>query len=307
MKRRVKDKMLGAIMGTFVGDALGAVTEFVRPQSIDEKVVYYRTPYVHQIPNGCFTDDGELTLATMASIINRKEFDKHHVASEYVKWLFEGKYTTLGLPFDVGITTSQAIGYYKSTGTFINKYQKYSAGNGGIVRLAPIFVFYARDPKTCLKSAIECCKITHIHPDCVDCVKVLYSVVLGNFYDMYDKSSFIPYKPFDARWCRKEFKNKDIYDMYIGKLTKYNDKRFPSPYVVEGLAIALHCFRKYDNFHDGLVDIVNRGGDADSVGALYGMIAGSYYGITGIPKKLITGLYKYRIILKLAYRLVNLA
>ena len=67
------------------------------------------------------------------------------------------------------------------------------------------------------------------------------------------------------------------------------------------------AFESTDSFKDGALKAVNLGNDADTTGAVYGQIAGAYYGLSGIPEEWVKKIVKIEEIIKIAEKLYELS
>lgn len=282
----ILDRSLGAMVGLAVGDALGTTVEFKSPGSF--------TPLVNIVGGGPFnlepgqwTDDTSMALCLAESLIECRGFDPGDQMTRYVLWWREGHLSSNGRCFDIGITVRTALSAFERSGNpFSGSTDEYSAGNGCIMRLAPIPIAYASDPQRAIHLAGESAKATHGAPACVDACRYMAGLIVGALHGA-SKAELLgdSFAPQGTNWV-----NESLHE-HIAKVAAGSFKRKEPPairgtgFVVDSLEAALWAFYKSDNFRDGAVLAVNLGDDADTTGAVYGQIAGAYYGFSGIPEE----------------------
>lgn len=287
------DKCKGALLGLAVGDALGTTVEFRSPGTF--------TPLTDLIGGGVFgldagkwTDDTSMALCLADSLIEKEEFDAFDQLDKYVKWHSEGYNSSTGTCFDIGNTTRQALYLYESSGQpYCGNTDRDSAGNGSIMRLAPIPIFYHNKPKDLLKYSALSSRTTHSSPQCIDACIFMSALIAGGINGMTKEELL-------SNELTKTFYNSTdiILDATITDILNgsYKSKEPPqiysSGYVVKTLEAALWAFYKTTDFESGALKIVNLGDDADTTGAVYGQIAGAYYGLDGIPEKWLKKIYR---------------
>jgi ADP-ribosyl-[dinitrogen reductase] hydrolase len=293
------DNIRGMLLGLAVGDAVGTTNEFSYfsrmaqmlggPQIIEDMIG--GGPF--DLEPGQWTDDTSMALCLAESLIEKKEFDPKDQMDRYVKWYREGYNSVTGECFDIGGTTRKAIETYEVTGQpYSSVTDRQQAGNGSLMRLAPVVIFHLYNDESAVDYAGCSSQTTHSARQAVDAcryfARLLGSVVRGKNAVFYTPklNAILDLYYEDLRLDR------EVYDVAntdygilkdIEPITKYDVN--PSGYVVDTLKCALYCFTKTDNFRDGCLLAANMGGDADTVGAVYGQLAGAYYGMSGIPKE----------------------
>lgn len=210
--------------------------------------------------------------------------------------------SSIGKCFDIGNTIRVALKTYKKTGNpYSGSTDPKSAGNGSLMRIAPVPLFYRDIPKA-IMAAEESSKTTHGAEEAIDACRYfvyLLSVALNekSKENILTNISLLP--------DNKSMTNK-IKELAAGS---YKEKRIEeikgSGYVVESLEAALWAFYYSKSFKDGMLIAVNLGDDADTTGAIYGQLAGAYYGKNEIPNEWIEGLYKSQEIRIVAKRLFD--
>jgi ADP-ribosyl-[dinitrogen reductase] hydrolase len=254
------------LLGLAVGDALGATTEFMNPEEI-------RRQYgVHDrilgggwlnLPPGGVTDDTEMSQCIARAILERGGWDLSAVAEQFARWL-------RGNPVDVGATCRRGIRNYILKRQLATPPNEWDAGNGAVMRVAPVALFALGDDELLSRLAVEQGRLTHNHPlsdaACVTVARMVQQAVLGAPIPTLRAAAG------DLAGRHPEF----LFDGGPGGSTAY---------VADTLRTVFHDFFSTRTFEECLVRIVNRGGDADTNGAVAGSIAGAHYGLEAIPPR----------------------
>ncbi len=302
------DKFLGAFLGMAIGDALGAPLEFKRPGEFEE-VTGFTEGGIHHIPKGCWTDDTSMALCLAESLIECNGFDPEDQMKRYVRWWKEGYLSPVGFCFDIGTTVSMALSTFQSTGEpYAGSTDPYSAGNGSLMRLAPVPLYYHRDPQKAIEMSGESSKTTHGADTCIDACRYFGGLIAGAVMGV-DKATLLSpgWRPDGRTWQQNEL-HPEIWEIAQGSFkTKSPPQIEGSGYVVRSLEAALWAFYKGGDLEESVLLAVNLGEDADTTGAVCGQLAGAYYGKKGIPKRLINGLYERLIVEYMAERLYRVS
>jgi len=152
------------------------------------------------------------------------------------------------------------------------------------MRLAPVPLFYANNPEEAMERSGESSRTTHGVQACIDACRYLGGLIVGavNGVNKEELRSEL-YSPVHGYWVQKPL-TIDIAEIALGSFKRKEPPAIKGTgHVVKSLEAALWAFYKTDNFKDGCLLAVNLGNDADSTGAVYGQIAGAYYGEDGIP------------------------
>ena len=278
------ERYRGCLLGLAVGDALGTTLEFRTPGSFK--------PIADMIGGGPFnlqpgqwTDDTSLALCLAESLIECQGFDPRDQMERYVRWWKDGHLSSTGTCFDIGNTTRTALAAFLKTGDpFSGPFDSYSAGNGSLMRLAPVPMFYASDPRLAIDKSGESSKTTHGASAAVDACRYFGALIVGALYGE-DKETILDdhYCPVAGYWQEKPLAP-EIDQVATGSFKyKHPPEIRGTGYVVHSLEAALWAFYNSQSFHEGCLMAVNLGDDADTTGAIYGQIAGAYYGDAGIP------------------------
>jgi ADP-ribosylglycohydrolase len=280
------DRWRGALLGLAVGDALGTTLEFTPPGTFDRL-----TDMVGGGPFGLaageWTDDTSMALCLAESLVECGGFDARDQMERYVRWFRDGYFSVTGRCFDIGVTTRKALTRFEATGEqFSGSTDVNTAGNGSIMRLAPVPLAFAHDPDLAIHLAGESSRTTHGAATCVSACRYFAALTIGAVNGA-DKATILTplYTPLPDGW-REEPLAPAIAAVAAGS---FKEKEPPeirgSGYVVDSLEAALWAFHTTDTFEEGALAAVNLGDDADTTGAVYGQLAGAYYGAEGIPAK----------------------
>ena len=274
------EKLKGCLAGLAIGDALGCTLEFKKPGTF-EPITTIVGGGVHKLEAGQWTDDTSLALCLAQSLIDCKGFDAKDQMQKYCKWDEEGYMSSTGECFDVGNTTLKALNKFRATGEpYTGMTEDSSAGNGSIMRLAPIPMYYYQKPEEALKYASLSSQTTHANEMCVDACRYMAGIIVGllngESKETVLSSMYSPVKNYDddAPLCGV------IKEVASGSFKiKQPPEIKGTGFVVESLEAALWAFYVSDNFKDGALKAVNLGNDADTTGAIFGQIAGALYDI----------------------------
>ncbi|MBF0239047.1 MAG: ADP-ribosylglycohydrolase family protein [SAR324 cluster bacterium] len=282
----VPHRFIGSLLGLAIGDAVGTTLEFSRPGSFKPVTDMTGGGPFHLQP-GQWTDDTSMALCLTESLIERQGFDPEDQMRRYVSWYTRGTMSCTGGCFDIGYTTRTALHAFQQTGNpFSGKTDPHSAGNGSIMRLAPVPLAFHPVPGQAVFLSGESSRTTHGTPECVDACRYLGALIvgalLGNSKENLLKECFEP----EAGIWKKHPLVPAIHAVAQGSFRHKQPPQIQGTgYVVQSLEAALWAFYHSQNFEEGLLKAVNLGDDADTTGAVYGQIAGAFYGIDGIPQR----------------------
>lgn len=270
----------GALLGLAVCDALGTAVEFRAPGSF-EPVTEITGGGVFGLQAGQWTDDTSMALCLAESLIECRGFDARDQMERYVRWWRGGHWSSTGHCFDIGTITRTSLRRFEDTGEpYSGSTDPRTAGNGSLMRLAPVALWLAGDEVQAVHNAARCSRTTHGAPACVDACRYFAALLCGA-----------------VRGCSKEellapqFWRHGRLVSRIDEIRRGSYLRREPPvirgtgFVVESLEAVLWAFAKSTDFEDGALLAVNLGDDADTTGAIYGQIAGAYYGEEAIPAR----------------------
>ncbi len=262
------DRATAAYLGLAIGDALGATVEFMTPREIRAQY------HVHKemigggwlkLRPGRITDDTEMSLALGSAILSSHRIEAESIARAFSDWM-------RGKPVDIGNTVRRGIVHYRNKGKTSVAKNDYNAGNGACMRCLPIaLATFGADDETVVRASRVQAHITH-HADLSDAgtehvIRLLQMAMRGR--------SLSELETFSRAFCREH----DVFDF------NRKPEENPSGFIVHTLRAVFQAFYAHGDFESCLIDVVNRGGDADTTGAILGMLAGAYYGTRSLPKR----------------------
>jgi len=258
------NRALGAFFGLAVGDALGATVEFMSPAEINARYgVHHQIlggGWLHLKP-GAVTDDTEMALALGSAIIASAGWDVRSIADAFVAWMRSG-------PRDIGNTCRRGLLRYLDTGGLVVPPSGTDAGNGAAMRNVPTILATLNDEALLARRSMEQAHITHHHP-LSDAATVALACMTRRLI-LEGPGAPCDQLAADLLMAHREFR----FRPWPGRTTGY---------IVHTVCTVFDGFFNTGSFEDCLVRVVNRGGDADTAGALAGQLAGALYGLEGIP------------------------
>jgi ADP-ribosylglycohydrolase len=279
-----RNRYHGALLGLAVGDALGTTLEF-KPKGSFAPITDMVGGGPFRLAPGQWTDDTSMALCLAESLVEKNGFDALDQMQRYVRWRREGYWSSTGQCFDIGMTVAQALNRFEADGRpFAGSTAPDTAGNGSLMRLAPVALAYAHRPDEAVKYAAESSKTTHAATEAVDACRYFAALLIGAL-EGESKETLLanhyapgaidwataPLAPAIARIASGSFKGKEESEIRA------------SGYVVHNLEAALWAFYHSNDFREGALVAVNLGEDADTTGAVFGQIGGAYYGADEIP------------------------
>ncbi len=292
----VESRMLGGLWGILVGDALGVPVEFLSRDDVRKNAVTAMRGYgTHNQPPGTWSDDSSMTLCTIDSLM--RGFDTTDMASRFLQWFAKGLWTPHGEPFDIGVTTSDALCLFEH-GTPAEEAGgdgELNNGNGSLMRMLPVVLqFRASDRPTMIDRIHRVSAITHRHPR---------SLMACGYYGLI-VSHMLNGKPvgqalesatpeFEAAYCAEAFDEQKAHfaELVSGRIASMGEDEIRgSGYVVNTLKASVWCLMKSDSFSEATLRAVNLGEDTDTTGAVAGSLAGIQFGERGIPSEWIKAL-----------------
>jgi ADP-ribosylglycohydrolase len=278
------ERYRGAMLGLAAGDALGTTLEFKAPGSfapIDDMVG--GGPF--GLKPGQWTDDTSMALCLAESLIERAEFDPADQMERYVRWNQRGHLSSTGRCFDIGVTTRSALLRFLDDGNpYAGSTEAATAGNGSIMRLAPVPLLFAGSPAEAIARAADGSRTTHAAAEAVDACRYLAALLVGAARGASkDELLSDHYEPVPGLWREAPLSPK-IAEVASGSFRRRDPPEIRGTgYVVQSLEAALWAFDRSDDFRSGALLAVNLGDDADTTGAVFGQLAGAYYGEPSIP------------------------
>ena len=266
----------GALLGLAVGDAIGTTVEF-KPRGTFKPMSDMVGGGPFGLEPGQFTDDTSMALCLAASLIE-KGFDPHDQITRYTRWAGEGYMSSNGRCFDIGIATSGALQRFKRTGDpLAGSTDPHSAGNGCIMRLAPVPIRYRNQPEVAVRYSEAQAQTTHQAPECLAASRLFGEILVRALQGQSKEQVLAPPILAGKLPTKLDAIGQGRY------LRKSRDAIRGTGYVVDSLEATLWCFAQTDNFRDCILMAANLGDDADTTAAQAGQLAGAFYGESGIP------------------------
>ena len=244
-----------------------------------------------------------------ASLTEKKGFNADDQMHRYLEWLHKGYMNCKGPfpPTDSGGTVRAALARYGTTtfSPFCGSTDPNKAGNGSLMRLAPIPLYFAKNPAEAIQKSALSSLTTHGSPSCVDACRYFGGLIVGAIQGITKAELLKPlYSPVPNLWQTDPLCD-EIYCIACGEYKSKDAAKITGEgHVVRTLEAALWCFDKTDNFKDGVLAAVNIGLDTDTTAAVFGQIAGAYYGESAIPSDWLAKLYKKDLLIGLAEALI---
>lgn len=297
---------LDGIMGVVVGDALGLPVQFMYPKEIKNRkrgpVTGMEGYGTFNMPEGTWSDDSSMTLATLDSINIKKRLDPGSIMINFLRWYAKGEYTPFGQSFDHGSTCIAAITNFSRNPDYktCGKKGEYANGNGALMRIMPVCLYaYDKnredptyDDNRAIADIHDIAALTHNHLRS-NMACGLYYFCVKEILNNKDKQSLQEclQRGIDAGLA---YYRKDIANLtelaHFGRLFNLDELKYISDknirfsgYVVDSLEAAVWSLINTTSFSGGLLKAVNYGDDSDTVAAIAGGLAGLYYGIDEIP------------------------
>ncbi len=262
------DRAIAAYLGLAIGDALGATVEFMTPREIAAQYRVHDTlrggGWLHLKP-GQVTDDTTMSLALGDAILAQGKVDALAAAQAFDAWM-------RAKPVDIGNTVRRNLLQFRRTGIPEAPYSDHDAGNGAAMRVLPVALATFGQAEASVRAA--CRAQAHVTHHCAlsdaacECLVFMVQDALrgaGKNHLLHQHAH-----PLVAR--HPEFRFRAVRQIVN-----------PGGYIVDTMQAVFQSFFDTDDFRTCLIDVVNRGGDADTTGAIAGMLAGAVYGMVEMP------------------------
>jgi len=268
------DESMGCFIGGAIGDALGGPVEFKSEGSFP-LVTEMIGGGVFDLAEGEWTDDTAMAVCIADAYIKSRRFNSSAIVHNFQLWLENGSFGTRDHCFDVGVTTHNSL--FNATGMrpYAGENVKDASGNGSIMRSAPIAIFNWRNPYDAVADAVACSLITHGNTDTIR---------------------------YMTAWMAELLEGKQIEQFY--RLRPYNFRQENGKgSIMYAYNRAWDCVLSTSSFEEAVVKAVNFGDDADTVGAVTGILAGRIYGYKNIPQRWLDKLFQLKYLERLAKQL----
>lgn len=287
----------GCLLGLACGDAVGTTVEFKARGSFPPMTdMVGGGPF--RLPVGAWTDDTSMALCLATSLAELGRFEALDQMQRYCQWHNNGYLSSTGRCFDIGIATRGSFARFEKTGEpFAGRLDPSSSGNGCIMRLAPVPMFFHPDAATAIQWAGESSRTTHGAPECIESSQLLAAMICSALSGRSKDEVLFGHDP-------DRYQSPKVRAIAAGKYREKKSEAISgSGYVIHCLEASAWCLWQSSTFRDAILMAVNLGDDADSTGAVCGQLAGAIYGEEGIPPMWLSRLVMVDKIRMLAYRL----
>ena len=284
-KMEIGKRYRGCLIGLAAGDALGAAVEFKAPGELSAGYGDGRAAGRIGCSRGC----GPTTLPWRCALPRAWSRSRGSIrsisSSATSRWMQEGYLSSNGRCFDIGGTRRRLLRLYRTRQPDLRAVDPDKAGNGSIMRLAPVPMFFAHDPAGRSKWRRDSSRTTHGAPTAVDACRYFAALITGPLRGAPKKKCCRNIIARSRAIGKSHPLAPEIAEIASGSFRRKEPPQIRGTgYVVQSLEAALWAFYKTDNFREGCLLAVNLGDDADTTAAVYGQLAGAYYGEDGIPE-----------------------
>lgn len=309
-----EDRAIGSLMGLAVGDAMGVTQEMIPrlesdPEEMHKNVLKQRKlrafrglqtkmegigPFVPslKLKAGEFTDDTSMALCLADSIIAKGTLDPLDLMKRFERWASEGynasRYETqdgkkVGIPFGLGGNTRAALSRFSKdkTNPFVGgQNEERDAGNGSIMRLAPVAIYWHKNIQQAALMARLQSSVTHNVSEALEGAEFLAEIIVRAIAGEAKEKIFVSKLPFKNPLIAKLAEENALWK----KKVKDEIRTLPGRASLS-LEAAMWCIHNTNTFKDAVILAVSLGGDADTIAAITGQIAGALYGEKMIPRE----------------------
>jgi ADP-ribosyl-[dinitrogen reductase] hydrolase len=273
-----RERYAGALLGLACGDAVGTTVEFC-PRGSFKPLTDMVGGGPFALAPGQWTDDTSMALCLATSLVTCGGFDAADQMTRYLRWRDDGYLSSNGRCFDIGGTVRIALEDFRRTREpFAGSTHPRSAGNGSLMRLAPVVLFYAPDVLRAVEHAALSSRTTHGAPEAIECCRLL-GFMLVRILAGASRPELLDASPLSLREPR-------VLEIARGSYrSKTREQIAGTGYCVASLEAALWCFHSTSSFEEAVLAAANLGDDADTTAAIVGQLAGAFYGVDGIPAR----------------------
>lgn len=270
-----RDRARGALLGLAVGDALGTTLEF-RPKDSDPPLTTIVGGGPFRLRAGEWTDDTSMALALATSLAEKGRLDERDLMERFCAWAETGAYSHNGRCFDIGVTVRGALSRFRRTGNPVaGSTDPQSAGNGSLMRLAPVAILHAFDDAARIDAARRQSAVTHGAEEAVEACAA-YADLVAEAIQGWSKDHVLTPR---NGWAP----DKVARAMRMETLGWEREQVRGSGYVIHSLEAALWAVGKARDYREAVLLAANLGEDADTTAAIAGQLAGALWGASGIP------------------------
>ncbi|ANR79451.1 ADP-ribosylglycohydrolase [Kosakonia sacchari] len=287
----------GCLLGLAAGDAVGTTVEFSAKDSFPPVTGMVGGGPFH-LQAGQWTDDTSMALCLAESLVTCNGFDAKDQMNRYLNWWKWGYLSSTGHCFDIGMTVASALQKFANDGEpFAGSSNPRTAGNGSLMRLAPVVLWFFPDQAQVLEYAQASSRTTHAAPEALASCRLFAQQLMNALMGKSKRETLT-----DIALLPEQENLRHIAEGRY--LQKTRAEIFGTGYCVQSLEAALWCFAKGNDFEETILLATNLGDDADTTAAIAGQLAGAFYGINGIPQTWRDKLWQYEDIDTLARKLL---
>ena len=261
-----------------------------------------------------------MALCLANSLIACQGFNLYDQMVRYKWWLRHGYMSSTGECFDIEVATRQSVEEFErrqktcaqkhhlpedqmdflSDSQLLKEFNVYCseegiAGNGALMRLAPVPLFFYRHPSVAIEYSGQSGQVTHGDQKTFDACRYYGALIVAALQD-YSKEKLLDDNFYQTHrhWFGDKELHKDIFEISEGSYRKeggYDDGIRGGGYIVKALEAALWAFWSTKTFEEGALAAVNLGDDTDTTAAIYGQLAGAYYGLAQLPPHWVQEVY----------------
>jgi len=275
--KALRDRARGALLGLAVGDALGTTLEF-KPKDSYQPLTGIVGGGPFRLKAGAWTDDTSMALALATSLVERDGLDERDLMERFCAWAEKGEYSHNGRCFDIGITVRGALERFRRTGNPVaGSIDPQTAGNGSLMRLAPVAILYAFDDEARYEAARRQSATTHGAEEALAACAAYADLVAEAIQGWSKAQIFTP----RSGWSPDK----------VGRAMRMETVSWPrsqvrgSGYVIHSLEAAIWAVGNARDFREAVLLAANLGEDADTTAAIAGQLAGAIWGASGIPEE----------------------
>jgi ADP-ribosyl-[dinitrogen reductase] hydrolase len=295
----LRDRLRGVLMGLAVGDALGGPLEFQPARAPHNFVTEMTGGGWQQLNPGEWTDDTQMALCLTESLLAKAVFDPDDIAQRFVEWKQSG-------PKDIGAHTSRVLTAIETgipwteAAEAEHRADPGNAPNGSLMRCAPLAMFFFRHADYAATLSPVLSRITHVHPDC-DAACTMVNVAIVHLINGVAAMEAVEAGYEACEEVSEPFRER------VRRAMQRENHTSPTGWVLDTLEVALWSFLHTPSYEQAVIEAVNRGADADTVGAVVGSLAGAHYGLSAIPCRWLAALQLRGELLSKADKLFDLA
>ncbi len=306
---RLRDRIMGGIIGTLVGDALGVPVEFTGRSILNrDPVTEMRSFGTWNQPAGTWSDDSSMTLVT-ADLLSGTGWNMENLISGFLLWLDKSWWTPHGVVFDIGNATQGALRLFRTNRDHLSCGMTCESdnGNGSLMRSLPVSCWLlGQATEIIISKAGEASALTHAH---------LRSRLCCAWHALWcdamlsGKSVRASARDASHRLLPNimlDLERKILKRLLDGSVMDQSRAAIHSDgYVVSTMEASLWCLTNHDDFRSSVLAAVNLGDDTDTTGAVTGGMAGLHYGLNAIPKEWISAIARHDDVMALAERFAD--